>query len=377
MTTEPEVQRITRLTPVSGVLALINALVAPVAARTANLRDAVGRVLAEDVQPPTGCPTAACALRDGFAVCAETTTDASAYAPVLLASPLRVDVGEVLPVGTDAVAPLDTIAVRDGRYTALAPIAVGQGVLAVDGDIRAGVTLRRSGQRLRSVDRAVLAAAGIKSVFVREPRIRLAWARSNHDAVLEPARASLAHAIAAAGGVAQELSAAPAHAGDLGAALGETTGDAVIALGGTGSGRSDTSVRTLARLGSVEIHGIALSPGETAAFGLIGTRPVLLIPGRLDALLAVWLVIGQRLLARLSACIEEQPASIAKLSRKVASPLGMTEVVPMRLRDGVADPLAFGYWPLAAIAAADGWILVNPGSEGYPADHEVMVRPWP
>ena len=109
----------------------------------------------------------------------------------------------------------------------------------------------------------------------------------------------------------------------------------------------------------------------------MGTRPVLLIPGRLDAVLAVWLVIGQRLLARLSGCSEEQAASAAKLTRKVASPLGMSEVVPMRLRDGAADPLAFGYWPIAAIAAADGWILVSPGSEGYPADHEVMVRPWP
>ena len=41
--------------------------------------------------------------------------------------------------------------------------------------------------------------------------------------------------------------------------------DAVIAIGGTGVGRDDASVATLARLGRVEVHGIALSPGETAA----------------------------------------------------------------------------------------------------------------
>jgi molybdopterin biosynthesis enzyme len=40
-------------------------------------------------------------------------------------------------------------------------------------------------------------------------------------------------------------------------------------------------VKTLARLGQVEAHGIAVSPGETAAFGFAGARPVLLIPGRL------------------------------------------------------------------------------------------------
>ena len=39
---------------------------------------------------------------------------------------------------------------------------------------------------------------------------------------------------------------------------------------------------------------MALSPGETAAFGFVGERPVLLIPGRLDAALAVWLMSGGR-----------------------------------------------------------------------------------
>jgi len=129
--------------------------------------------------------------------------------------------------------------------------------------------------------------------------------------------------------------------------------------------------------GGVDIHGIAVSPGETAAFGRVGARPVLLIPGRFDAALAVWLVIGWPLLARLSGLREEQPTSAATLTRKVASSLGMTEVIPVRVHDGAADPLASGYWPLAAVAAADGWILVPPTVEGYPAFGKVVVRAWP
>jgi molybdopterin biosynthesis enzyme len=136
-------------------------------------------------------------------------------------------------------------------------------------------------------------------------------------------------------------------------------------------------VHTLERAGRLEVHGIALSPGETAAFGRVDTRPVLLVPGRLDAALAVWLTLGQRLLARLAAATEESPAQLMGLSRKVASPLGLAEVVPVRLRDGAAEPLASGHWPLAAIAQADGWILVPPDSEGYPAGAEVVVRQWP
>ena len=45
---------------------------------------------------------------------------------------------------------------------------------------------------------------------------------------------------------------------------------------------------------------IAVSPGETAAFGFVGTRPVLLMPGRLDSALAIWLLIGRHIIAKLS-----------------------------------------------------------------------------
>jgi molybdopterin biosynthesis enzyme len=370
MAGDNDTQRIARLTPLVDVLARIEALVRPVEPRPVQRHAAVGRVLADNVVAPAGLPAAARALRDGFAVCAEVTSDASSYAPApLMPPPLRVDVGDILPPGTDAVAPLDVVVARDGRHEVLGSVAPGEGVLAIDADIRAGTTLRRAGERLRAVDEAVMAADGIERVMVREPRVRLVQARAGRDTVLEAASAFIAQAITAAGGSVQS--------GELAAALGDASADAVIAIGGTGSGRNDTSVRTLARLGRVEMHGIALSPGETAAFGMVQARPVLLIPGRIDAALAVWLAIGRPLLARLSASSDEMPGATARLTRKVASPLGLTEVVPVRVRDGAAEPIASGYWPLAAIAEAEGWILVPPDSEGFPAGAEVVVKPWP
>jgi molybdopterin biosynthesis enzyme len=104
---------------------------------------------------------------------------------------------------------------------------------------------------------------------------------------------------------------------------------------------------------------------------------VLLVPGRVDSALAVWLTLGRFLLGRLAATSERERTTICALTRKVASPLGMTEVVPMRCRDGTAEPLASGYLPAQALAQADGWVLVPAGSEGYPAGAEVMVRPLP
>jgi molybdopterin biosynthesis enzyme len=160
-------------------------------------------------------------------------------------------------------------------------------------------------------------------------------------------------------------------------ALSDGAADAIIAIGGTGSGHNDTCVVTLAQAGRVEVHGIALAPGETAAFGFVGSRPVLLLPGRLDAALAVWLLIGRRLLAQLTGSHDEEPASRMRLARKVASTLGLAELFPVRVRDGAAEPIGSGYVPLSALAEADGWILVPADSEGYPPGTEVVVRPFP
>jgi molybdopterin biosynthesis enzyme len=65
------------------------------------------------------------------------------------------------------------------------------------------------------------------------------------------------------------------------------------------------------------------------------------------------------------------------LARKVASSLGLAEVIPVRRVAQGVEPLASGYLSLAALAQADGWILVPPESEGYPAGARVTVRPLP
>jgi molybdopterin biosynthesis enzyme len=136
-------------------------------------------------------------------------------------------------------------------------------------------------------------------------------------------------------------------------------------------------VRTLAQLGRVAFHGIGIQPGETTAVGFAGARPVLLLPGRLDAAVAGWLTVGRRLLARLAfRMIEEQPF-LAELSRKIASPLGLAEVVPVRRRFSQVEPLGGTYVSPQTFARADGWVLVPADSEGYPAGSKVPVRPWP
>jgi molybdopterin biosynthesis enzyme len=334
-------QRIARLTPLADVLARIDAQVKPVAPRVVPVGEAVGRILAGDAVAGAR-PPAALALRDGWAVNSEQTADASSYAPAPLAPVARIDCGEPMPPGTDAVAPLDAVIASGGRTEISAAIAAGEGVLPAGADVGAQSPLQRAGHRLTRIQAAVLAAAGVRRVAIHEPCVRVLRARTTEgDAVIDAAFDLIAGEIAAAG--ACVLAEQPGVNPDgLERALAADDAHAVVAIGGTGSGRSDASTFALARVGRVEAHGIALSPGETAAFGFAATRPVLLLPGRIDAALAAWRVIGRYLLARLSASVEKERTVHAKLARKVASALGLAEVVPVRIRDsdGAAEPIA-------------------------------------
>src|SRR2546430_2544584 len=162
MVVEPDIpQRIDRLTPLDDVLRRIEVLVEPVTPRARDLAAALGSTLAEDIVAAADIPSAPRALRDGWALASDLTADAGAYAPAPLPAAMRVDVGEPLPAGTDAVASLDAVTVRGGVAQALAPVAPGEGALATGADIACGTTLLTAGRRLDRLRIALLAAAGV------------------------------------------------------------------------------------------------------------------------------------------------------------------------------------------------------------------------
>ena len=374
MVADSELQRIARLTPLADVLSSFDIGVGPVEPREERIAAAVGKALAADIAAAGHHPEFALALRDGFAVRSDATTDAGSYAPApLQPAPPRIEAGERMPAEADAVAPFDAIAMQGSNAQALAAVAPGDGVLPAGADASPGPALKMTGARLRRIDAAALIALGIERVIIREPRVRVV--RAGPGPVIAAAAALIASAVEAEGGIAIATQSAEPNA--LEAALHHEGADAVIAIGGTGSGRNDASVRTLARNGTVAFHGIGIAPGETTAVGYAGARPVLLLPGRLDAALAGWLTVGRRMLARLAFRLSEEQPFNAELSRKIASPLGLAEVVPVRRRGFRAEPLASHYLSMQTLMRADGWILVSADSEGYQTGTSVPVRPWP
>ncbi|HKY86263.1 MAG TPA: molybdopterin-binding protein [Pseudorhodoplanes sp.] len=364
-------QRIARLAPLGDVLAWIDANVRPVASSDVPSSQATGKALAADIAITKPIPSHPISLRDGYALKSEWTNDASPYAPALLPQvPPVVAVGIYLPAGMDCVAAPEHVVIKGESAEALAVVAPGDGVLPAGGDVAPNQLVLRAGQKLRAPVYAVLSAVNTEYVRIRAPRITVVTKDiRDHGAIIASASDMISSHINRSGGAAvANFSLEDAFARDI---------DAVISIGGTGSGSDDTFVTELRSAGKVAFHGIGLLPGETAAIGEANGKPVLLMPGRIDAALACWLLLGRRMFARLAGSTLDNATMPLKLTRKITSTIGIADVVLLKRDGGEAEPLASGTWPLQALMQADSYCVVPPESEGFPAGATVSASPLP
>ncbi|MBY0531687.1 MAG: molybdopterin-binding protein [Xanthobacteraceae bacterium] len=373
MTSSAEtVQRLTILTPVAEILSRLDTLVSPATVKNIAPDAGIGATYAADVIAPADFPQHATAMQDGWAVASEQIVDAGSYAPAILVSPPQwVEAGQRMPAGTDAILPVDAVTATDSNAEVHAPAAPGEGVVAAGNEAAKGTALRKAGARVRPVDAAILRALGIEAIPVRVPRVKIV-VLSVRDARADFIAPVIANAVRANGG-APEI----AYESALEAALSRLDNEAVITIGGTGSGRNDHAVKSLARIGKLEVHGFGISPGQTAALGSVDSCPVLMLPGRLDAALAVFLVAGRRLMNRLNGLNENETELPLPLTKKVASTIGLAEIVFVRRVSGGIEPLGVSSFPAQALLQADGWILIPAESEGVAAGSVVAMRNLP
>jgi molybdopterin molybdotransferase len=246
----------------------------------------------------------------------------------------------------------------------LAEAIPGQGVRRAGGDIAEGGFVIAAGRPVRALDLLVARAAGLAKLTVRRPRLRVinippaSGQAETARLIAENARVAGASVVCAEA-VGRDA-ASIAKAIDVGAC------DLIITIGGSGVGRTDTTVIALAQRGKVLAHGIALQPGRTSAVGRIGKTPVIALPGAPDQALAAWWTLGLPVLDLMSGR-QQRPAITLPLARKIASSVGIAEIVLLERNDGVWMPLAVGDLSLETIARADAWLAVSGGSEGYAA----------
>jgi molybdopterin molybdotransferase len=347
------------LVPLRQAMLHLGEGLAPVDPATLPLGQAAGCVLAEPLIAASEQPAQAVALRAGYAVVAADTFGASAYAPVTLAeSPAWVEPGGSLPPGCDAVIEADAVLLRAGRAELAEPVAPGTGNRRTGEDAPAGGVLRQAGARLRPLDVALAGAAGLTHVAVRIPRLLVIETGSAGAA---SACADLVAGMAAASGAA--VSRAQAET------LADEAADLIVMVGEPNRLRAALPPRA-----TIVADGLAICPGEEAIVARIGTVPVLIVPPLVDAALALALLLIVPLLRQLAGAHPEPEPVAAPLSDKIVSVIGFTEIALLRREGAEWAPIVAGDLPWRAIAAAEAWLAIEPGQEGYPAGRAVAAQ---
>jgi molybdopterin biosynthesis enzyme len=352
------------LTPLDVALAALLHRLAPVTPVEVPLAQALGCVAA-DMPPLQAIPPCNVAVADGWALRSRDLVGASSYSPLpLAAAPVWVEAGDAIPETCDCVIDSDSVEASGSIVQVLAEAIPGQGIRRIGGDIAAGGVVVAAGDCVRPLDLLIARTAGLETLNVRRPRLRVvnipaaSGATATAQLISDSARRAGAEVVF--------TEAAARDAASVAAALDSSACDLLLTIGGSGVGRSDATIAALAQRGEIVAHGVALQPGRTAAIGRIETIPVMALPGASDQALAAWWTLALPVLDHLSAR-RSRPTITLPLARKIASSVGLAEIVLLESRDGAWLPLAVGDLSLETIARADAWLTVPGGSEGFAA----------
>lgn len=349
------------LTPLDVALAAILRGVQSVAPVELPLEQAL-RCIAAEMPPLQAQPPHDIAAADGWALRANDLVGASSYSPLpLVKAPNWVEAGDAMPDGCDCVLDADALDSAGPIPQVLSEVIPGQGVRRAGHDIADGRSVTEAGRRVLARDLLLARTAGLQKLNVRRPRL----------AVVNIPGGTLAASLIAesarnAGADLVSVEAAARDASSVAEALDVSACDLLITIGGSGVGRTDATVAALAARGEVIAHGIALQPGRTTAVGRIGTTPVVALPGAPDQAFAAWWALGLPVLDRLSGRRPRKTLNLP-LARKIASGVGIAEMVLLERNQGTWTTLAIGELSLDAIARAEAWLLVSGGAEGFAA----------
>jgi putative molybdopterin biosynthesis protein len=391
---------------------------APLGQESVTLGQAVGRILAEEVVATVDVPGFDRSNVDGFALRASDTAGASAAEPRVLALNAEVltpgvasrlpvlpgtatviATGGMIPRGADAVLMVEHTDFDDatGTIRVVRPAAPGQLIAFAGSDLARGETVLRRGKLLTSREIGMLAAVGRAALEVwRRPRVAVLstgneivapGAAVRQGAVYDSNAAAIAAAVEELGGDPVPLGIVPDDEAALELMLRQALEqtDLVILSGGTSKGAGDVSYRAVARLGEpgILVHGVALKPGKPLCLAVIGTKPVVVLPGFPTSAMFTFAEFAAPLIRAYGG----RPAELAEtaeatLAARVPSELGRAEFVMVSLigmpgREAgalAAYPTAKSSGAVTAFAQADGFFAIPRLSDGCPAGMRVTVR---
>jgi len=362
------------------------------------LRNALGRILAEEIRSDRDIPGFDNSAMDGYAVRAADVAGAGERTPKRLTvtetiaagsmpsvqvgagEAARIMTGAPVPQGADSIVPVERTRSSGDTVEILAQPAPHEFVRPRGEDLRVDEPVMAPGKRLSPSDIGMLASLNHAMLDVyRRPRVAIvATGDELVDVDQVPSGAQIvnssAYALAAAleecGCEAVILKVARDTPEEIRARLSEAvTMDAVLSTGGVSAGDFDHVKAILDELGMRTLfHGVAQKPGRPLKYGLIGQRPVFGLPGNpVSTLVCFYLYARPALLKMGGHTALGLPRVTARCAADMKIANNLTEFVRVKLERRREEFYALpagsqGSNILSALSRADG-LLIGPARE--------------
>jgi len=382
------------------------------------VRQALDRVLAEDVISPIDVPAHDNSAMDGWALRFDdlsagnetrlknigTAFAGRAFAgKVGAGETVRIMTGAVLPQGVDCVV-VQEVAKVEGDAVIIPPgQRREQNTRRAGEDLQAGRPAIPAGRKLRPAEIGIIASLGLGEVSVRR-RVRVAIFSTGDElcsigeplaegAVYDSNRYTLWGMLTRLGCDVIDMGVVKDNPAALEAAFREAAAcsDAIITSGGVSVGEADFIKQLMAQLGEVAFWKIAMKPGRPMAFGRIGkTQPdgangpgawLFGLPGNPVAVMVTFYQFVQPALLKLAGLdpVPTVPTFPARCSEAMKKGRGRTEFQRgILFRENgewcVRPTGAQGSGVLRSMADADCFIVLEHDREKVGAGDTVMVQ---
>src|SRR3954467_13744047 len=281
----------------------MRACITPISAtQTLPIRQALGRVLAQEIVPSINVPAHDNSAMDGYAVrFADLGAPLTEIGTALAGKPfggsvsagqcVRIMTGAVMPPGTDTVV-IQEVVKRDGNRISVPPGQKrAQNVRYAGEDLKIGVPVLQPGKLLRPAELGLIASLGIGEVRVMR-KLRVAFFSTGDELasigtalkegeVYDSNRYTLHGMLSRLGVEITDLGVVRDDPAELEKAFRRAAQnhDALITTGGVSVGEADFVKQLMAKLGEVLFWKIAMRPGRPMAFGRIGDAMLFGLPG--------------------------------------------------------------------------------------------------
>ncbi|MGV8845850.1 molybdopterin molybdotransferase MoeA [Tessaracoccus sp.] len=375
-------------------------LVSPLKPFGMGLLEAWNQVMCEDIDSMINVPPHSTSKVDGYAIRAADLTDGDVASLDLVESDGRLAVGSavavgagaVLPRGATAVLPASFVNVEAGRLEILDTVAEGEYVRAAGEHLTIGTRLLSQGDVLNERAIGMMASAGIDRVLVR-PRPRVVVVSSG-DELVEPGSQihhgedtdsnsfMIAAAARAAGATVFRVALHSSDPESLRATITDQLIRADLLISTTSGRREDYEAvsRAMSDLGLTDSVDVAMSPGRTQTFGLIGEErvPMVMLPGNAVSAYVSFQAFVRPLIRRLAGASEHRTVVRAISLSPLRSVQGRTHLLRGNLAtdsnvttvERVSDPHA-----MAELSRSNALIVMGENVDHVNAGEHVLC--WP